>query len=433
MLISLIERFQRDGEHDTIRYAFWAAALRRFKIACEGDGIPEIAEIKQYLGQVPQDQIPGACCDLIAEHLASSWVAGCKTRLDDYLDLIPDLDSLEKLPTDLIEDEFLARHDECNGDFPAIKEYRERFPGRSDVVRKLQSRCLDDERLVKLHRIGCGATSIVWEAFDHITGQIVAIKEAIEGEESNCLRLFESEAAITTDLDHPGIVNISETGHDGKNPPFCVMKMAGEESFSVRIQDHHRNLAEHKKSIRKRCDWVPLLQEVIKICDAMEYSHDHKILHCDLKPGNVVCGENDHPGVIDWGMARKIPITGNERHISGTPEYMPPEQIDGTVSIRSDIYSLGAILYETLTEQPPFLWTQNGIENRPANWPELVRNGAFQRPRKVKRNIPGQLESICLKAMALQPEDRYQSATELSDALRSYLSTKPGPLQFWRG
>ncbi len=429
MLISLIERFQRDAEHDTIRYAFWAAALLRFKNACNDGQIPEIAEITQYLESVPEDQIFGICCDLIAEHLTSSWAAGNRTRLDDYLDLTPELNSLEKLPTDLIEDEFLARHNESNGDFPEIKEYQERFPGRSDVVQKLQNRCLDDERLVKLRRIGCGATSIVWQAFDHRTGQTVAVKEAMVGEESNCLRLFESEAAITTGLDHSGIVNIFETGHDENAPPFCVMRMAGEKSFSGRIQDHHKKLEEHKKSIRKRRDWEPLLQDVIRICEAMDYAHTCHILHCDLKPGNIVCGEDNQLGVIDWGMAKANTTSSATPHISGTPEYMPPEQLDGTVSVATDIYSLGAILYETLTGQPPFPWTLNGIENRPANWRELVRNAAFQHPRKVKRNIPKQLEFICLKAMAKEPNDRYQSTTNLGEALRKYISPKSG--NFW--
>jgi len=430
MLISLIERFQRDGENEVIPYALWAAALHRFKNDCDDGGIPDIAQIKSYLIPVPENQTFGACCDLIAGHMTYSWSEGMRNQLEDYLNLIPQLSSLEKIPADLIEDEFLARYDESNGDFPEVREYRQRFPGRPEVIQKLQSRCMNGEHIVKLRRIGCGATSIVWKAFDHRTGHMVAVKEAIADAASTGLSLFETESAITAGLDHLGIVNIFETGRGGKSLPFCVMKMGGEEVFSARIQDHHKKLEEHKKSIRKRQDWIPLLQDIIRICEAVEYAHNHHILHCDLKPGNLVCGKADQPGIIDWGMAIKTPTSGTGKHISGTPEYMAPEQVDGAVSVRSDIYSLGAILYETLTGQAPFPWTKKGIENRPEEWRDLVRSSTFQIPRKAKRHIPKQLESICLKAMAQNPKDRYQTAAGLASDLREYISPKAGKFRF---
>ncbi len=433
MLISLIERYQDKGEHEIIRYGNWAAALRHFENACEEGDIPDIADLKNLLDPIPESQQPGALCDLIAAHMKRSWASGEKKKLDSYLLEYPNLGSLTDLPFSLIEDEFLVRYLRPHGDFPEIIDYEKRFSENPEVARLLRRRCLNDERYIKLLQIGSGATSVVWEGYDSLADQAVAIKIPLStlDKKTDELGPFKHEVAITSELSHPGIVSMTEGNSRNGGPPFYVMRLAGKENLSERIQTHHRDLRIQKRSIRKRHDWKDLLQSVIKICDAIEYAHDHKILHCDLKPGNVICDGDGEIGIIDWGMARRIGST--DSGIVGTPDYMPPEQADGIVEIRSDVFGLGAILYEVLTGQPPFSWVRNGIEARPGDWADQVRAGAFPDPQKKKRSIPKPLGKICRKAMALKPGDRYQSATELSDPLRGYLSAKPGPLQFWRG
>jgi len=433
MLISLIERYQDKSEREIIRYGNWSAALRHFENACEEGDIPEIADLKNFLDPIPESQQADALCDLIAAHMKQSWAVGKKRKLDSYLIEFPNLGSLSELPISLIEDEFLVRYLRPHGDFPEVRDYENRFSENREVARLLHRRCLNDERYIKLHQIGSGATSVVWEGFDHLKGRSVAIKIPLLtlNEQTDGLRPFKHEVEITSQLNHLGIVGMTEGNSKNSEPPFYVMRLAGKENLSDRIQTHHRDLMKQKRSIKKRRDWKELLQSVTKVCDAIEYAHNQKILHCDLKPGNVICDEDGGIGIIDWGMARKI--GSSDRRIVGTPDYMPPEQADGIPETRSDVFGLGAILYEALTGQPPFSWVQNGIEARPNDWADQVRAGAFPAPRKIKRSIPKLLDRICRKAMALKPEDRYQSAADLSGALRSYSSTKPGPLQFWRG
>ena len=166
MLISLIERYQDKGEHEIIRYGNWSAALRHFENACEEGDIPEIADLKNFLDPIPESQQADALCDLIAAHIKQSWALGKKSKLDSYLIEFPNLGSLSELPISLIEDEFLVRYLRPHGDFPEINDYKNRFSENLEVTRLLHRRCLNDERYIKLHQIGSGATSVVWEGFD---------------------------------------------------------------------------------------------------------------------------------------------------------------------------------------------------------------------------------------------------------------------------
>ncbi len=437
MLISLIERFQEDNESEITRYAMWAAAMRHFKNDCEEGSIPEIRDLANYLAPIPEEHQFGALCDLVAAHMRCSWAAGEGRKLEAYLDELLELGLLENLPNDLIEDEFLARYHFDYGDFPEIQEFEERFSRNPEAFQLLRKRCLNHCQYVKLQRIGAGATSIVWEGFNHQTKEGVAIKEPLASldEREQILVSFIHEVEITSKLQHPGIVNMTEVISNTGELPFYVMHLAGRENLSERIQAHHQEIREQKKSFRKRRDWKPILHLVAGVCDAIEHAHAKGVLHCDLKPGNVICDENDKIGVIDWGMARRIVAEEESNNMGpiGTPDYMPPEQADGIAEIRSDIFGLGTILYEALTGSPPFLWIRDGVEARPDDWADQVRRGAFPPPRKVNRYVPKPLDEICRKAMSLHPESRYQSAADLAEALRSYLSTKPGTLWFRRG
>ncbi len=190
---------------------------------------------------------------------------------------------------------------------------------------------------------------------------------------------------------------------------------------------------------RRRLELRKLLGRFIDVCQAISYAHSRGVLHRDLKPGNIMLGKYGETLVVDWGLAKLRdradkfpsddkplrPASGSSVSATvmgttvGTPAYMPPEQAAGAVeavSPASDVYSLGATLYHLLTGQAPFQGTDF------ATLIKDVKEGIFPAPRQIVSDIPLQLEAICLKAMALQPSERYPSAQALADEIERYLA-----------
>ena len=440
MLISLVERLQPKRVQEPARYAAWSAARRKLLADGGRDRLPPCDHLQDYLPAVPADQQIEASQDLVAVHLQLSWQAGPGAKLESYVEANPALGTTAELPSDLIEDELLARYQHPHGDFPAISRYQKRFPSRSDVMKLLNARCLDGGRYVKLRRIGVGAVAVVWEAFDRRACREVAIKEPLtladKSSSSPKRHPFATEVGITKKLEHPSIVSMVEVIPRDDGPPFYVMRLVGRLTLSDKIQKRHTKLAQVSKAAAFEEGLRDLLEAVARICDAIHYAHERGILHCDLKPENIACNEHGDIGVIDWGLAVPMAdangdsgdrsISGGQRRLAGTPHYMAPEQMDGIIDVRSEVFGLGAILYETLTARPPYNWSERGVELRPDDWPELVRKARFPRPRKIHRRIPIPLEAICRKAMALEPAERHQSAAELAKDLRAHLSERSG-------
>ena len=161
------------------------------------------------------------------------------------------------------------------------------------------------------------------------------------------------------------------------------------------------------------------------IAEAIHYAHERGILHRDLKPSNVLIDANDQPRVTDFGLARRLEgdseltVTGQ---VLGSPNYMPPEQAGGRrgkVSRRSDVYSLGAMLYHLLTGRPPF-----GGEALTETL-EQVLNSEPISPRLLNPSLPRDLETICLKCLEKEPEKRYATAQALADEFRRFLNDEP--------
>ena len=294
------------------------------------------------------------------------------------------------------------------------------------------------ERFEIIRELGTGGHGVVYLAWDPAARRQVAIKtphpEVLLNIEMRERFLREGVAAAR--LTHPNIVSVLEVGRSG---PLCyiVSAYSDGQSLATLLENAGSGL-----SPRLAARWVA------ELADAVEHAHRHGVLHRDLKPGNVVLDsvpltaaeefvgwqpqpagqEEDEsfadlvPMLTDFGLAKLMDIEDVRTRtgaLLGTPAYLAPEQVDpelGTAGPRSDVYGLGAILYECLTGQRLF---------ESANQASLLRHiaaGDVTPPRRVHAELPRDLEAICLRALARRTDDRYASAAEMAADLRRYLA-----------
>lgn len=426
MLVSLVVRFKEDGERDFDRYEAWVASLLRLRGAFKKAERIKIHQLRDYLECISEKQQSDTLQDLIAEHLALTWREKPGECLEAYFaefgGEFEQLRSPSTVPADLVEDEFLARYQVPHGDTPPLEEYRQRFPKRTDIIECLGKRSLDKGHYIKLKKIGHGAMGDVWKAYDCRLNKLIAIKQANSdsADIDTILHDLAEESNITSELEHPGINTLRALQQEDRAAaPLYGMELVDGQSLAQAIGKYHTPSELLGKSARRQL-MQRLLQVLVDVGEALEYAHNKGVLHCDLKPGNILLDENDHPAIIDWGMARTVtatsrPTASPDTLIAGTPEYMPPEQADGHADTRSDVFGLGAILYEILTGSPPHSW-DNKIP--PNDWVHQVRQAGITPPRQLNPKISAPLNAICSKALAPNPDDRHQSAAEFASELK---------------
>ena len=422
MILPGLVRQAQLGSHQPSPHGRWEAAIRELRARLEHEPDLAIGRLPDYLDGIPPEDAAEAAQDLIREHLDSAWRSGRRTYLEHYARTFgarfASLASLTALPAELVEDEFLARHALPGGDAPPLEEYHRRFPGRRDVGVLLERRCLGEGRYVKLRRLGRGALADVWEAHDRDLRRPIALKEPCTGLSisSEILRSYREEVALTARLDHPGIVGLREAFlEDGV--PRGVMRFVFGRSLAERIREYHHPATHRARSVTRLLR-TELLQSFATVCEAVAHAHSRGVVHRDLKAANVMVGPRGETTLLDWGLALLMdagPATGD---IAGTPEHMPPEQASGRADARSDVFGLGAVLYEVLTGRPPYEWPR---ATRPVGWERTVREARVVRPRKRTRGVPRALETICLTALAGNPIDRYPSARAMLESLRSHM------------
>jgi eukaryotic-like serine/threonine-protein kinase len=308
----------------------------------------------------------------------------------------------------------------------------------------------DGHRFRVLRPHARGGLGEVFVALDGELNREVALKQILDhhADETLSRTRFLIEAEITGGLEHPGIVPVYGLGHYNDGRPYYAMRFIRGDSLKEAIAAFHGDGALKTDPGKRSLALRKLLRRFGDVCNAIDYAHGRGVLHRDLKPGNVIVGKHGETLVIDWGLAKPMgraePGTTTAEHAlilssasgsaetlpgsaMGTPAYMSPEQASGDLEqlgARSDVYSLGATLYCLLTGRPPFEGKDLGVVL------SEVRRGAFPPPRQADSSIDRALEVVCLKAMALKPEDRHTTARALADDIERWMADEP--VTAWR-
>jgi eukaryotic-like serine/threonine-protein kinase len=290
--------------------------------------------------------------------------------------------------------------------------------------------------LRRLH--ATGGLGQVWLARDAHLGRDVALKE-LRPDRAADPRIrdwFLKEARVTGQLEHPGVVPVHELARrPGDGQPFYTMRFVQGRTLAEAAAEFHR---QRQRGGAGRLGLLALLNAFAAVCHAIAYAHSRGVLHRDLKPANVVLGDFGEVVVLDWGLAKLLgaddaatPLVLDQDgpppetlpgQVLGTPSYMAPEQAAGRhdqIDARTDVYGLGAILYELLTGRPPFVGANTGQVLR------RVREEEPAPPRAAWPDVPVALVAVCRKALARRPEDRYAAAADLARDVQSWLGDDP--------
>ncbi len=299
-------------------------------------------------------------------------------------------------------------------------------------------------RTIRLH--AQGGLGRIWVATDVEMNREVALKEMLidQAQYPEHRARFLLEAEITGRLEHPGIVPVYGQGIAPDGQPFYAMRLIQGQSFDEAIRILHQPGRGSPFSADRAFELRKQLGTFIALCNIIEFAHSRGVVHRDIKPANVMLGAFGETLVVDWGLAKlvKEPTTArsassaasdtaapatdaspaSQNIICGTPQYMSPEQASSQtnrVGPVSDVYSLGVTLYQLLAGQPAF---PGGSSARVL---AAVARGEFAAPRKRNPGIPQALNAICIKAMSLRPEERYQSARLLAEDVERWLADEP--------
>jgi serine/threonine-protein kinase len=275
------------------------------------------------------------------------------------------------------------------------------------------------KRYVIEEMLGQGGMSAVYKATDPNLKRVVAVKiiHPHLSTDADFVRRFEEEAAGVAQLRHPGIIQVHDFNKDD-DLYYMVLEFVPGET----IQDHLKRLNDSGRKLSP----TKAMEYMASACDAVDYAHQRGMIHRDIKPANLMLNTLGQVILMDFGIAK---IVGSQRHtatgaVVGTAMYMSPEQIKGEQpDRRTDVYSLGVTLYEMVSGHPPF-------EADSAMTLMMMHiNDPVPNPQKLNPDVPDNLVAIINKALAKDPNDRYQTAAQMAAALRNALAGRAaGPI-----
>lgn len=307
-------------------------------------------------------------------------------------------------------------------------------------------------RIVKKHAEG--GLGVVFLAEDLQVARNVALKQIRQdrADEPFYRSKFQLEAEVTGQLEHPSIVPIYALGTDETGRPFYAMRFIKGESLRDHIQSYHVRL-KTSEIVSDGSELRALIRRLIDVCDAIDYAHQRGVLHRDLKPGNIMLGKFGETLVVDWGLAKTnasrrgssgpesadlltetpselVRVTGSadssateQGSFVGTLSYAPPEQLKGELELigpASDIFSLGAILFEILTSRPPV-----SVRVEPTTAMQIIREIPQDPSLKGLPRSLRSLVAVCKKALEFQIGDRYSTIAALKEDLQNWLDDQP--------
>lgn len=415
------------------------------------------------------DSIPTPSLDKLLADLRERYEQGDSARIEEYLARHPSLREQRELVIDLVYNEILLRVK--GGETPALPEYQQRFPefatelGRQFEVDELLKEIASQQSTAALARdeshrsrdsirkatgspavpgydvmepLGRGGMGTVYKARQQKLNRLVALKTLRSGADASDQEVarFRTEAAVIARFQHPHIVQIFEVG-EADGCLFLALELVEGGTLAGQLDG---------------TPWpATRAAELIEaLARAMDYSHSHGVIHRDLKPANVLLSaigdrpsaSESHeimaegrlpnaerrtpiPKITDFGLAKEL---GNESGqtqtgaFMGTPSYAAPEQAWGqnrSITAQTDVYALGVILYELIVGRTPFRG-MTVLETL-----EQVRSMEPVSPRLLNPSVPRDLETVCLKCLQKDPQERYASARALADDLRRFLENKP--------
>jgi hypothetical protein len=402
-----------------------------------GEPLPGLDEVLARLRLLPEgDQVQAVRSDQ-----AARWRAGQRISVESYLERLPGLaDAAEDVQVLLCGEAMLRRE---RGESADPAEYQRRFPSLADrlplvlgLLGALAESGPDGPPTVVgagqpgpagplpavpgyelLDELGRGGMGVVYRARQVALDRVVALKMVLAGGHAGQEELarFRAEAEAVARLQHPNVVQIHEVGEAGGLPYLCLEFCEG-------------------GSLADRLDGTPWpagraagLVEVL--ARALDAAHQRGVVHRDLKPANVLVSADGVLRITDFGLVKWLDPAGaggegyrtRTGAVVGTPAYMSPEQAAGgrEVGPATDIYALGAVLYELLVGRPPF--EGDGVL-------EVLRRVVAETlvpPRRLRSSVPRDLETICLKCLEKDPQKRYPSAAALAEDLHCYLTGQP--------
>lgn len=318
-----------------------------------------------------------------------------------------------------------GRADVANADTSLVQSVRGTAPPTSDVTRQgtyLGARpeggagapqAIETERYEARGFIAAGGMGEVWRVHDRQMDRLLAMKVLAEAyaNDARARARFSTEAKITASLQHPGIVAVHDLGTLDDGRPYFTMKEVRGRTLLDRIVELHREPDPLSTRAGRLRDMVDLL---LRVTEAVGYAHSTGVVHRDLKPQNVMVGRFGEVQVMDWGLAIRLEEPGRRRGVAGTFSYMAPEQARGdhdAVGPASDVYALGAMLYEMLAGEPPYAGARSVhaavLEGPP-------------RPLVIEDADVARLAAIADRAMARDPLERFTDAGGMTDAIRAW-------------